>query len=204
MIEIVTSKSGQPVVRRDGRLLASRFEPATEAAAWLERRRTLLDNVRTVFVLGLGAGYHVRALTEQTTARVHVLEPDAELIEVVRELHDFPARTLIEHVDSARELRASKTVRESLKESFIVLEYAPGRHGFESWFKEASVQLVAREWGALTWQWQLKTGTSLDAQPRVEKTAAPLTIYDLEQTELVQDGEERERMLIKALRELVK
>jgi hypothetical protein len=44
----------------------------------------------------------------------------------------------------------------------------------------------------------------LDSYPRIIASDEPLTIYDLESTELVQDSAERERMIIKALRELVK
>jgi hypothetical protein len=51
----------------------------------------------------------------------------------------------------------------------------------------------------------LRGGPAFDANPRIDsKNNEPLTIYDLEQTELVQSSEERERLLFKALRELVK
>jgi hypothetical protein len=57
----------------------------------------------------------------------------------------------------------------------------------------------------LNWQWQLKGHGSLDTQLKIGAEGdAALTIYDLDNTELSQNSEDRERMIIKALRELVK
>jgi hypothetical protein len=207
VIEVVeTASDGLKIIRRDGRLLASRIDPRREAEEWVGRRRVLLEDVKTIFVLGLGAGYHVLALTAVTAARVLVIEPDAELVEAARTIHSFdPARVEFETASSPGGLRASERVRAAVRDSFLVLEHAPSRAADPEFYGAAFALLNGRDWGALTWQWRLKGHAALDATPRLGGAGdTPLTIHDLEQTELVRDSEERERLLLKALRELVK
>ena len=205
MIEIVQGDRGIKVLRRDGRLLASRFDPWGEAEAWLARRSAFIGQAKTIFVLGLGSGYHVAVLLKRSAARVVVIEPDPELITAVQRLHALSGpRVRIECVADIKTLRASEVVREALRETFVVLMH-PSCLAFQSeFFKECRSTLLGRDWGALTWQWQIKGLPELDSTARVDSTGEPLTIYDLEQTELVQNSEERERLLLKALRELVK
>lgn len=208
MIETVLAENGSRVLRRRGRLLASRFDPKAEASAWLEKRLAFIDKIHGIFVLGLGSGYHVQALLEKTAARLLVIENSSEIIEAVSGIQKFdPKRVQIESVAKARDLRSNAAVKAMIKKSFVVLTH-PASYGQEpEFFKECAAQLNGREWGALTWQWKLKGLPSLDSAPRVDAggaSADKLTIYDLEQTELVQNSEERERLLIKALRELVK
>jgi hypothetical protein len=92
-----------------------------------------------------------------------------------------------------------------VKESFIVLIHPASLALNKDLYESCRAQLLGREWGALSWQWNLRGGPAFDMNPRIDsKKQEPLTIYDLEQTELVQNSEERERLLFKALRELVK
>jgi hypothetical protein len=205
VIEIITGERGFKVVRRDGRLMASRFDPKAEAAAWVERRLSFLDKVKTVFVLGWGSGYHVEALRAATRAKIIVIEPETAVIEAAAEIvPDVLAKVETVCVQTGRELRAARAVREGIKQSFLVLTHPASKASQPGFFRDCEAQLNGREWGALTWQWQVKEGPAFDSTPRVESQKEPLTIYDLEQTELVQNSEERERMLFKALRELVK
>ncbi|MGE0526173.1 MAG: hypothetical protein AB7G93_17680 [Bdellovibrionales bacterium] len=206
MIDIVTSSTGDPVVRFQGKLLASRFDPRMEAKSWLARRSLFVDKIEGVFVLGLGSGYHVLELQRATSGRIMVIEPNPDIIAAAKSIHTFDsARVMIECVTSARELRASENVKKLLMKSFTVLQHAPSVALSPKLHKACATQLMGRDWGSLSWQWQLREGYSLETNPRVESAVgAPLTIYDLEQTELVQNSEERERLLIKALRELVK
>lgn len=202
MIEKLTAANGQLILRQRGRLLASRIDPGAEAEAWLNKRRAFLDKIKGVFVLGLGGGYHVRALLKASPAQIVVIEHSREVIESLGA--DFGPRVRIEYIANARELRACESVRNLIKHSFVVLTHPPSLAQESDFYRDCAAQLNGRDWGALTWQWQLRGLPALDSSPRVQSDGGALTIYDLEQTELVQSGEERERMLIKALRELVK
>lgn len=206
MIEILNAASGDKVIRYDGRLLASRYDPKKEAQDWLNGRGDLLANVRTVIVLGLGSGHHILALLEKISARLLVLEANEEIIEAAQTIHAFdPMKVRIEYVTSAKALRASDAVKAAVRESFVVLVHPASQSFNAELFESCRAQLLGRDWGSLNWQWNLRGAPAFDANPRIDsKASEPLTIYDLEQTELVQNSEERERLLFKALRELVK
>lgn len=62
MIELVHAKSGDPTVRFDGKFLASAYDPRGEGQKWAERYLARLSGVKSVLVLGAGAGYHLEAL----------------------------------------------------------------------------------------------------------------------------------------------
>lgn len=205
MIEVVKTPDGLEVFRFEGRLLASRFDPRGEAKQWLDARTEFIDRVKTIFVLGLGCAYHVEEILERTQARVVVLEPCLEIIEATsRRAYALNPRVRIERVESLRALRANVSVREGLKTSFVVLTHPSSAQSEPDLIKSLREHLLGRGWGALNWQWQLKSNKDLDGVPRVAPETETLTIYDLDQTELVQNSEARERMLLKALRELVK
>lgn len=205
MIEILDAVEGGKVIRFEGRLLASRFAPVREAREWLASRMDYLKQVKHIVVLGLGSGHHIQQLVKDTTAQILVIELNSEIISATEAWLDFPKdRVKIEHFANARALRASESVKRSVRESFVVLAHPPSLSLNPSLYEECRAQLLGREWGALNWQWNLRNGPGFDANPRIDGGGAPLTIYDLEQTELVQNSEEREKLLLKALRELVK
>jgi len=205
MIEMVEARNGRQVLRWDGRLLASSVDPVSEARQWLGSRRAFLDKVNTVFVLGAGAGYHVHELMTQTIAKVVVLECHGDLVSAVRALHAFDSsRVGFVKFSKARDLRADPRVRSGISESFVVLQHAPSMSLRPDVYEECLSLMLGRDWGSLNWQWQVKGFAPLETRPRIHTDREPLTILDLEKTELVQDSVERERMLVKALRELVK
>lgn len=206
MIEIVNAVNGEKVIRYDGRLLASRFDPIKEAQEWLNGRGDFLANIRTVIVLGLGSGHHISALLQKTSARILVLEANEEIFEAGQSIQSFdPLKVRIEHVTSAKALRSSDAVKAAVKESFVVLVHPASQAVNSELYESCRTQLLGRDWGSLNWQWHLTGSPAFDSTPRIDaKSEEALTIYDLEQTELVQNSEEREKLLFKALRELVK
>ncbi|HMN69471.1 MAG TPA: hypothetical protein PKC28_13095 [Bdellovibrionales bacterium] len=206
MIEILEAEQGgAKVLRVDGCLTASRVAPVKEAREWLARRREFLDKVKTVFVLGLGSGHHVRALRESCRARIVVVEANADIVSMHAELGIVPADVQVLHADSLRALRGNERVRELVTASFVVLTHPASVARGAEVYHEFRRLLIGRDWGTLNWQWNMRNGPSLDGTTRISgEDQAPLTIYDLEQTELVQNSEEGERLVFKALRELVK
>jgi hypothetical protein len=205
LIEFLNAKTGERVLRWRGRLMASRLDPSAEAAAWFTQRTTFVAKVRSIFILGAGAGFHIREAARQTAADIVVIERNPELIEAASSLvADFDGRVRFIHIQTARELRSHIEVRTAVSASFVVLEHPASLSLEHDFYRDCSAQLLGRDWGGLNWQWALRGVPALDSNPRIDASEKPLSIYDLEQTELVQDSEERERMLLKALRELVK
>lgn len=205
MIDVQIAKNGSQVIRYDGRLLSSAVDPLAEAREWVVRRGPLLDRVKSIFILGAGSGYHIAELLIQTDARLIVIEHSQELIDTVQAIQKFDLeRVQFVCADKPTSLRSNTQVRHAIAGSFLVLQHAPSLAAEQDFFRESKNLLLGRDWGNLNWQWQLKGFAPLDEQPKIHGTSQTLSIYDLEQTELVQDSAERERMLVKALRELVK
>jgi hypothetical protein len=89
-------------------------------------------------------------------------------------------------------------------DSFIVMSHPASAQIAPEFYRDCRNLLLGRDWGSLNWQWSVKGHPSFDREPNNSGAGEPLTIYDLEKTELVRNSDERERMLLKALRELVK
>lgn len=205
MIERVIAKSGGTVLRFDGRLLASAVDPQGEARAWASRRQFFLSRVRTVFILGAGSGYHVAEIAVNCESSIVVLETMNEIADQVNSIHGFdPARIRFEIVGDLKGVRASETVRKGVAESFVVLTHPASVQTAPEFYRDCRALLLGRDWGSLNWQWGVKGHLAFETEPNIGGGDGPLTIYDLEQTELVQDSTVREKLLIKALRELLK
>ena len=205
MIEWIETPSGEKVIRCDGHLLASRYDPLLEASDWLSRRRTFLRSVRTAFILGAGSGFHIAEVARTTEARLVVIEINEELRSAVQEkLKELSPRLIWAKAKCARDLRSEECVRAALENSFVVLEHPASVRLDAAAYREIGTFLRARDWGPLNWQWQLKKLAPFDPQPKMQASAQPLTICDLDDSELVRNGAERERLLLQALRELVK
>lgn len=205
MIEWIEAESGEKVIRCDGRLLASRYNPGQEARDWLARRRVFVSSVKTVFILGAGSGHHIRAVAQATEAQIIVIELRNDLVEAVRPLlSEFKDRIVFTSALTARDVRASEDIRKGLQNSFVILEHPASVHLDIEAYKDISTWLRARDWGPLNWQWKLKGLSPLDAQPKLLTSEKPLTILDLDDCDLVKGGVEKERLLLMALRELVK
>lgn len=205
MIETVVAENGSEVLRQDGRLLASMVDPQMEARAWLRRRQSLLRKVKSIFILGAGAGYHVAELESFSEAQLVVIEHSAQILDIVAKIQRFDSkRTHFCCVQRARSLRTSNFVKAALTQSFLVFTHAPSVVSQQEFYRECHLQLMGRDWGSLNWQWQLRGFAPLEPHTKIHSAEEPLTILDLEQTQLMRQSEERERMIVKALRELVK
>jgi hypothetical protein len=161
-------------------------------------------NPAAVFVLGLGSGHHVAELEKATQAKIIVLETNEDILSAAAEIHSFSERVCLAHLPNARTLRKIDAVKSAVAKSFIVLAHAPSLAVDAAVYKECRAQLLGRDWGSLNWQWKLRNAPEFDRNPRIDAKGEPLSLHDLEQTELVSNSEERERLLFKALRELVK
>ncbi len=80
MIEIGKSLDGYDIFYRDQRQLCSHRNPVLEAYRWVSSLE-LESETEVIFVLGVGAGHHLRALTFEITDRqIMALEVDQEIL----------------------------------------------------------------------------------------------------------------------------
>lgn len=81
MIEWITSRRGVKVPLSQGVALCSTVDPITEAEKWVKANETLCVGVEKIFVLGLGAGYHILKLASQYgDKQIYVVESEEDLI----------------------------------------------------------------------------------------------------------------------------
>ena len=205
LIENLIAKNGSVVVRHQGRLLASGVDPQAEAVEWVQRRLAFLQKVKTIFVLGAGSGYHIAELVKMTAAKIMVIEFSEEIRGAVAAIHNFdPQRVRMECLQNSRDLFAAKPLKAAVAQSFLVLQHHPSCAWQSDFYGKIKARLLGRDWASLNWQWRVKGFSPLHALPKIHGNDKPLTIYDLDNAEFVQNSSERERMLVKALRELVK
>src|SRR5450631_1635793 len=72
-LSVELAKNGEPIGKRDGICLHSSYDPSREAAVWLEKIGC--DPSVPLTVLGLGLGYHIKALAD-AGYRGAFIEPD--------------------------------------------------------------------------------------------------------------------------------
>lgn len=200
------SQTGVTVPRWEGRLLASRIDPWQEAASWAQRRWPFINKVKSVIVLGVGGGFHVVAAAERSSAQIVVVEKERELLNAIwpdleKRLGD---RLTFVQVERPSDLRASPLIRQALGASFTVLEHPPSVATSREFYSECSSILLGREWGSLTWQWRLRGLPDFDSEPKLTRGQNALSIHDLSETRFMRESTEKEKLLLQALRELVK
>lgn len=183
-------------VLRDGRSLHSPRDPAREAGVWVAGRPARVQGL--VFVLGLGAGHHVREWARQ--------RPDLTIVAIDFDQELFHHMTMIDDVDAAVDLTAG-VYGLSLEHAMIgrgealidhgysVVRFRPAWGGRETEFHALEDILLDRS--ILHLRSELVAGGA-QAWPRgldlniKSLTAAGVEIVDLE-----------DRKLLMALRELV-
>ncbi len=66
-VKTATAKTGDFVLVIDGKATASLVDPLQEARSWLESVKSLLPKTaETIVVVGIGSGFHLKALREAT------------------------------------------------------------------------------------------------------------------------------------------
>lgn len=77
MIEVEIARSGQKIIRKNGRLLASAINPEQEAVSWAQKALDGVAQFETVFILGAGSGHHIsQVLKTRPSQPVVVIEKD--------------------------------------------------------------------------------------------------------------------------------
>lgn len=89
--EIKTSKQGEKTPVINGVHLHSAYDPMKEAANFVEKNIHLLSGRNSIIILGLGFGYHIKALINQMKIsgekkEIFVIEPNRTVWEDAKEL----------------------------------------------------------------------------------------------------------------------
>ena len=88
-ISVVLSRTGNPTIKFQDRILHSMYDPLKEAQRFVDNLK--VDPYINAAVLGLGMGYHVDALLEQSSKRdfILIIEKDMEIFKTFLEYKDL-------------------------------------------------------------------------------------------------------------------
>lgn len=143
MIETAQAKNGSLIHLKDGKYLASSFDPQKEAEAWWVNCLRLTKHARTLFVLGLGSGYHIEvAKREVPNAKIVVIEPDQELIKLYQATNSSESEILCEQ--DWRRLLQHSSVSNGVQNKYAVLLHPPSLSVEKEYFENAQKFLLAR------------------------------------------------------------
>lgn len=126
MIEVVTARNGKRVLKKDGKLLASAFDPVREATAWAEKIKGGIEEDETVIILGMGSGYHVEELASRCPQQsIFVIEKDAEIAEKALEICPGIRRERVIVEPDWVHLVESESLREALGGIYRIALHGP-------------------------------------------------------------------------------
>lgn len=151
-IHFLMARNSELVFTLDGRHLSSAINPTREAHQWVSHHQSQWKDRESVIVLGLGCGYHVRALKAATAAQVLVLEPDLGVIKSALRVHPFDLQeSQIFRLEDASSLRRHPALQEATKRSYCVLTHEPSAFLYRELFGTAKQFLLGRQREGLIW-----------------------------------------------------
>lgn len=143
MIESALAKNGSLIHLKDGKFLASSFDPQKEAEAWWLTCKPRAKCARAVFILGLGSGYHIEVVKrELPEAKIVVIEPDQELVNVYQSTNSTELEINCEA--DWRKLFNYSSVSSGVQKTYAVLLHPPSYNVEKEYFGNAYKFLLAR------------------------------------------------------------
>lgn len=146
MITIEKSRSGHLVAKKNDRWLASSIDPIREAKSWAMNALKSLQDAETALVLGLGSGYHVRALAEQRpNLSIVALECDQEIEQHAATQLDSLKNIKCLVISGSENYAGSQELQRILHSQFAILPFAPSCQVNTEWALGVSKFLYARD-----------------------------------------------------------
>jgi hypothetical protein len=200
-IHFETAKNSELIFTSGGRHLCSTIHPTKEARQWIAHHESLWKNCRTIIVLGLGCGYHVRALKMiNTPARVFVLEPSQEIMQAALKIHPFDlGQSEIAIWKNRKDLEDNYHLRNITKKSYAVLTHEPSAFANPEFYADAKQFLLGRDTAGLRWLFENREMAAPEISEPQEISIK--TLDPLWQKQLA--GEEPLQPVMHALRELI-
>jgi len=183
MFERMDARNGQQIFKFKNRLLCSRVNPQGEAFEFIESQFARLEDVPNIFVVGLGCGYHVKALLERLPAkRLIVISANAYLLNQFKVL--FPIESAMIEIIEVQDLRSfteSALVKEYVTKFYTTLVFQPATHTEPEIYSSIESMLLGRSEVAFRWLAQLRGQMNAPLTPepiRILKGGA-LSIKDI-------------------------
>ena len=118
------SKKSLPILKFDNKLICSQVDPVREAQKWLSHQE--IGNVKSLIVLGVGSGYHLKELCHANPQRnILAIDLHREPLEFFKKEHGSYSQLRFYHYRNLTELSLRSHVIEVLKDSYKVLTFHP-------------------------------------------------------------------------------
>lgn len=199
-IHFATAKNSELIFTSDGRHLCSSVRPTKEAQNWFNHHQGLYQNCRSVFVLGLGCGYHVRALRMSGEFNVIVLENSHDIVQAALKVHPLDLREsdIVVWNDIA-DIVNVKSVQAATQNSYAVLIHEPSAFSNPALYSTTKEFLLGRTKNGLQWLFQNR---DWEVPELGEPTEINLTCLD-GILEMQRSGARPVQPAMQALRELI-
>ena len=206
MITVETSRSGLPILREDGRFLASSFDPMKEAETWAEHADAALQPGEVAIIVGLGCGYHVAALkAKRPNFSVLAIESSQEVADFALKFN--PSLNHHDFVVEPDRLQLTSAVRlhDAMGGRFVPLLHGPTSQIRTDWSREMFAFLLGRDKLSFLLQLRLRPELFAMLAPEMinEIGSEPISIKTLQRLFRTTTGQSHERRLWRVLEELV-
>lgn len=206
MIETELSRSGQPVLKLNGRYLASSFDPVKEAFGWANRAAAEIGQKGAAIVLGAGCGYHLAALKERCpNSLILALEPSEQVAHRALEWNPVLSAHNLLIVDDLGQMTEAPQLRDAMAGTFAVLPHLPTTEAHPEWALQTARFLLGRDRLSFLLQLRMRPDlhSLLDPKKITSMTEAPVSIKTLQSLFADATAFSRERQIWKVLEELV-
>lgn len=205
MLRISKAKNGSRVLSWAGKALCSAYDPEKEARNWAQRVKKTHPEARRFIVLGLGAGYQLRALElEFPQAKVYAIEAKLEVVEFYNKYVAKSGENVECHyLKDYDAFLSSELLQNIIDKSFQVVSFSPARETNSEFYRDVQELLLARRVEDFNKYIQQNDGFEIFKSISIGREL--LTIKDL--NELMEEPKSKSTKLysaVKILNELVR
>jgi hypothetical protein len=146
------AKNSELIFTFGGRYLCSSINPTKESQQWVASQQERWKDSDAIIVLGLGCGYHVRALRSISHADVVAVETNRTMISAASRVHPLDLKESdVVHFESESDLASSPALVRATQKSYTVLLHDPSVFLRRDLFLAARRFLLGRNQDGLKW-----------------------------------------------------
>ncbi len=145
MIEVEKARNGLPILKSEGRLTASSFDPVREARTWAENLRPQLEKTETLIVIGVASGYHLAAVKELCPGtKLFGIERSTQVTDFALQWNPSLMPEEIVIAEKMEDLISWPHLRKALRTAYVLVTHGPTQHSEASWCSEMQDFFAAR------------------------------------------------------------
>lgn len=146
------AKNSELIFTDQGRSLCSQVNPTREAHQWVSHHEASWRDREAIIVLGVGCGYHLRALAAAANVAVFGCDLNCAHIAGALRIHPLDLREAnLIHFTKTEDLASNNALRNVTQKSFAVLLHEPTAFVHSDSYRRAKHFLLGRTADGLAW-----------------------------------------------------